>query len=182
MSNSKSQSNKSSSSLEGWKTLDKSIALRARAALEKFSPTDLALLYVMLENENERLRLMLDIQLEIKLNSIKSLGEEIKKSSDITQVQVNEANELMSIKESLEKMKQLGEVKADYKSHHRGKLAAEANHNKPGGSRDRQAKICAIWASGKYSSKDRCAEEECGALGMSFSSARKALRNQPKPT
>ena len=79
-------------------------------------------------------------------------------------------------------MKQLGEVKADYKSHHRGKLAAEANHNKPGGSRDRQAKICAIWASGKYSSKDRCAEEECGALGMSFSSARKALRNQPKPT
>jgi len=63
-----------------------------------------------------------------------------------------------------------------------GKHAADIRHNKPGGSREKREKIRQAWASGKYSSRDRCAEEECGALGMSFSSARKALRGTPKPT
>ena len=57
------------------------------------------------------------------------------------------------------------------------KIGAEALHGKPGGNRDKRAKIREIWASGKYSSKDVCAEQECAALDMSFSTARKALRN-----
>jgi hypothetical protein len=57
------------------------------------------------------------------------------------------------------------------------KGAANARHNQPGGSRDKQRQIRKIWATGKYSSRDLCAEEECAALGMSFSAARKALRN-----
>lgn len=57
------------------------------------------------------------------------------------------------------------------------KAAANARHNQPGGSRDKQRQIREIWATGKYSSRDLCAEEECAALGMSFSAARKALRN-----
>jgi hypothetical protein len=57
------------------------------------------------------------------------------------------------------------------------KAAANARHNQPGGSRDKQRQIREIWAAGKYSSRDICAEEECAALGMSFSAARKALRN-----
>lgn len=57
------------------------------------------------------------------------------------------------------------------------KNAADARHNKPGGSRDKQKQILAIWATGKYNSKDVCAEQECAALDMSFSAARKALRN-----
>jgi hypothetical protein len=61
------------------------------------------------------------------------------------------------------------------------KAAANARHNRPGGSRDKQRQIREIWATGKYSSRDFCAEEECAALGMSFSAARKALRNSPKP-
>jgi len=61
------------------------------------------------------------------------------------------------------------------------KAAADALHNKPGGSREKRNAIQAIWASGKYTSRDRCAEEECGALDMSFSAARNALKNQPKP-
>ncbi|MDP3761531.1 MAG: hypothetical protein Q8R01_13545 [Ramlibacter sp.] len=60
-----------------------------------------------------------------------------------------------------------------------GKTAAEARHSKPGGSRDKARRIQAIWATGKYSNRDLCAEEECGALGMSFSAARKALRGTP---
>jgi hypothetical protein len=57
------------------------------------------------------------------------------------------------------------------------KAAANARHNRPGGSRDKQRQIREIWATGKYSSRDICAEQECAALGMSFSAARKALRN-----
>lgn len=62
------------------------------------------------------------------------------------------------------------------------KHAANSRHSKPGGSRDKQEKIRTIWASGKYSSRDICAEQECAALDMSFSVARKALRNTPEHT
>ena len=55
-------------------------------------------------------------------------------------------------------------------------------HDRPGGSRDKKKAIQKIWASGKYSARDICAEQECAALGMSFSSARKALRRTPDPT
>ena len=57
------------------------------------------------------------------------------------------------------------------------KAAADARHNRPGGSRDKQRQIREIWATGKYSTRDLCAEEECAALGMSFAAARRALRN-----
>jgi hypothetical protein len=62
------------------------------------------------------------------------------------------------------------------------KAAANARHNQPGGSRDKQRRIREIWAMGKYSSRDICADEECAALGMSFSAARKALTNAPVPS
>jgi hypothetical protein len=60
--------------------------------------------------------------------------------------------------------------------------ALELRHSKPGGSRAKREAIQAIWASGKYSSRDICAEQECAALEMSFSTARKALRNTPEPS
>ena len=59
--------------------------------------------------------------------------------------------------------------------------AADVLHDLPGGSREKQKNIRKIWASGKYSSRDICAEQEYAALGMSISSARKALRNTPEP-
>lgn len=62
-----------------------------------------------------------------------------------------------------------------------GRAAADALHSKPGNSRDKQEAIRTAWASGKYSSRDICAEEESRAIGMSFSTARKALRGTPKP-
>src|SRR5207237_4447908 len=40
------------------------------------------------------------------------------------------------------------------------KAAANARHNQPGGSRDKQRQIREIWATRKYSSRDLCAEEE----------------------
>ncbi|MDD2744834.1 MAG: hypothetical protein PHV02_21435 [Rhodocyclaceae bacterium] len=45
----------------------------------------------------------------------------------------------------------------------------------------KRAKIRALWATGKYTSRDICAEQECAALDMSFSTARKALRGTPEP-
>lgn len=63
----------------------------------------------------------------------------------------------------------------------RAKAAADALHGAPDGNRDKQARVRAEWASGKYTSRDRCAEEECAALGISFAAARKALRNTPDP-
>ena len=62
------------------------------------------------------------------------------------------------------------------------RTAANVRHDQPGGSRDKQRQIRQIWASGKYSSRDVCAEQECAALGMSFSAARKALINTPRPS
>jgi len=62
------------------------------------------------------------------------------------------------------------------------RTAANARHDQPGGSRDKQRQMREIWASGKYSSRDLCAEQECAALGMSFSAARKALINTPRPS
>lgn len=62
------------------------------------------------------------------------------------------------------------------------KRGAEALHSAKGGSRDKRNKIREIWASGKYNSRDLCAEQECAHLGMSFSTARKALRRTPNPS
>lgn len=59
--------------------------------------------------------------------------------------------------------------------------AANAKHDQPGGSRDKQQRMRELWATGKYSSRDRCAEEECAALNMSYAAARKALRNTSNP-
>jgi hypothetical protein len=58
---------------------------------------------------------------------------------------------------------------------------ADAKHNKPGGSRDKQEQIRSIWAKGNFTSREKCATQECDGLGMSYDTARKALRNTPEP-
>ncbi|OIQ83193.1 hypothetical protein GALL_350160 [mine drainage metagenome] len=60
-------------------------------------------------------------------------------------------------------------------------LKAIVGHAKPGGSFDKGNRIRGIWASGRYTNRDECAEQECAYLGMSYSAARKALRNTPNP-
>lgn len=59
--------------------------------------------------------------------------------------------------------------------------AANEKHEN-NGNRAKQHAIREAWASGKFKSRDICAEQECAALEMSFSAARKALRNTPDPT
>ena len=62
-----------------------------------------------------------------------------------------------------------------------GKNLAEIRHSASGGTREKRSRILEIWATGKYPNRDKCAEMECDALRMSFSTARKALRNAPVP-
>ena len=61
------------------------------------------------------------------------------------------------------------------------RAAAHARHRQPGGSVAKQNEMREIWASGKYKSRDTCAKDECDAIGMSYSTARKALRGTPEP-
>lgn len=63
----------------------------------------------------------------------------------------------------------------------KGQRNAEARHGAPNGYRAKGAAVRLAWASGKYASRDRCAEEVSHDLGISFSTARKALRNTPDP-
>jgi len=60
----------------------------------------------------------------------------------------------------------------------RAKDAAVAGHSQKGGSHDKREKICQIWATGKYETKTDCANKECGNIGMSFSTAIKALQGK----
>lgn len=63
----------------------------------------------------------------------------------------------------------------------RAKYAADKRHSMPGGARDKEREVKEAWASGKYASRDICAEQECGGLGWSFKSARNALIGTPEP-
>ncbi|WP_169168168.1 hypothetical protein [Acidovorax sp. SRB_24] len=72
-------------------------------------------------------------------------------------------------------------IKSKITASNRGKAAANALHARPGGSREKQEQIRAMWATGKYESRDMCAEQECAALDMGFGTARRALRKTPEP-
>lgn len=64
------------------------------------------------------------------------------------------------------------------KTSNTNKKNVNGKHAKNLSKKDRLLKI---WASGKYSSRDICAEEEYNGLGISFQTARKWLRNSPNP-
>lgn len=67
------------------------------------------------------------------------------------------------------------------KASSQARKAVRSRHKNPKGRTQEVAKakaqVIEEWKTGRYSDKDRCAEEMCGALGISFSTARKALRN-----
>jgi len=91
----------------------------------------------------------------------------------ITLAKIEEAAEVMSLTDEVlrERMSAAG------------RRAVKARHKNPTGEtqqrKDRAEKLVEIWKSGKYSSKDDCAEQEWAGLEFkSFGSARRALRNK----
>lgn len=113
----------------------------------------------------------------------------IRKSMEVDQ-EVNQLDEAMKILADKERVLNLGmiaylekvPIEIAKKNSLNGKNAAEVRHSKPGGNREKGDAIRNAWATGKYSSRDICAEQECASLKMSLSSARKHLRNTPDPT
>lgn len=67
---------------------------------------------------------------------------------------------------------QLAQARSELARH-----AANVRHSQKNGAKEKHAKLIEMWRSGKYASKNVCAEEECAALGMSYAAARKALIN-----
>lgn len=65
-----------------------------------------------------------------------------------------------------------------HKLSEQGKKGAAIKHKN---TNEAKNELKEIWASGKYTSRDVCAEQECARLNLSFSTARKALRNTPEP-
>lgn len=129
------------------------------------------------EFENESLKKLLDAQ-ERLLSAQQEIAG-IQKANHKDVLKLSELHELVATTGRFLEGQVLGR-ETQKKMH--GAKAANARHSKPGESRDRQQQMRVLWASGKYSSRDICAEQECAALGMSFSSARKALRGTPDPT
>ena len=129
------------------------------------------------ELENEELKKLLDVY--EGLLEAQQVAVEMLKQNYNERLGIAELSELFkTIRRFLE-----GQIRGrEQQKKIQGVVAANARHSKPGGSRDKQQKIREIWASGHYSSRDICAEEECAGLGMSFSAARKALRGTPDPT
>lgn len=62
-----------------------------------------------------------------------------------------------------------------------GRDSANKGHDKPGGYREKRNAIRASWASGNFTSRDKCAKHECDSLGIAFSTARRHLNNTLDP-
>jgi hypothetical protein len=91
-----------------------------------------------------------------------------------------DVNALIRVVEGAAQTPAAGVGSAEWRTQ-KARKAANAKHDKPDGAHQKWQRMREIWAQGHYDSRDRCAEEECGALDMSFSAARKALRNTPNP-
>ena len=130
----------------------------------------LALLMVMNEDAEKR---------EIELDEIATRLGQMAKDSNAQVIAVCELGR-DALKMGKSAVVQL--VAEKVKAKKRAKSAANVRHDMPGQSRAKRKAMLAAWASGKYSSRDICAEQECAGLNMSFSTARKALIGTPKPT
>lgn len=85
--------------------------------------------------------------------------------------------------EAAKDLEKLYETRKATEARLKAKAAAEALHGKPGGSRELKEKIRAVWATGKYESRARCAEQEWEALRFrTYDTAKTALLNTPDPS
>lgn len=130
----------------------------------------------LLQFHNEALKVAVD-----NLEKINSASELIINEQQIRYERVLEIDDVSNaVSSTINRLEGLISGRDAQKRIH-AKNTADARHSKPGGSREKRLQIREIWASGKYESRDICCEQECAALGMSFSTARKALQGTPNP-
>lgn len=124
---------------------------------------------------------------EAQMQLLSSYEEQLSLSQNLLKKQISATDQLVTIGELQEQIIAVRRflegqrVGRDTQRKNVAKKGGDALHSMPGGSRNKRLLIQEAWASGKYRTRDICAEEECAALEMSFSTARKALRNTPKP-
>jgi hypothetical protein len=63
----------------------------------------------------------------------------------------------------------------------KGKVSVAKRHDAPGGSHDMANEMRKAWASGKYKSREKCADEMHQKLGIERKAARNALIRTPNP-
>lgn len=63
----------------------------------------------------------------------------------------------------------------------RNTKAIKKRHNSTGGCVERKTAALATWATGNYSNRDICAEQECDHLGVKFKTYRTYLNGAPDP-
>lgn len=113
--------------------------------------------------------------------TLRMLSERNSNSSDVSLMLRDAGDTLSAVPGWLAQAVLAGLQASKIKASKQGRMAADIRHSKPGESRDKKKAIQDAWASGKYSSRDVCAEQECAALNMAPGTARKALRNTPEP-
>jgi len=85
---------------------------------------------------------------------------------------------LQKQKEELGEWKKQNKEQLTKKLSEQGKKGADKKHERTNKAKQ---ELIGIWATGRYKSRDECAEQECSHLNISLSTARKALINTPEP-
>ncbi len=126
-------------------------------------------------NEWERLKAPMPSELALKEDRIEALKVKL------AEMEANDPLELSpkAIQADETQAGEIPEIGSPQYRHELAKKAANARYDQPGGTREKHEKLRAAWASGRYNSRNACADAECAALGMSYSSARKALKGTP---
>ncbi|MGB7934144.1 MAG: hypothetical protein WCH04_18330, partial [Gammaproteobacteria bacterium] len=109
----------------------------------------------LLEFENENLKKILDAMERIVFSERELCATQ--KANHDQLIKILELHELVTTTGRFLE----GQIKGrDTQKKMHGVKAANARHSKPGGSRERVQQMRAFWASGKYSSRDICTEQE----------------------
>ncbi len=162
--------------------LDSKIQEMAIEAAATFTHQQLAKLYAVNEVALIGYKDDLNQALETISGLMEILNGEIQKSNKVTLSDKEKTQAVLELMKAVGDATKMGFEQEAHFASLRGRRSVEIRHNKPNGARDKQKQIRDAWASGKFKTRDICAEQECEAIGMSFSTARRALRNTPNPT
>ena len=129
-------------------------------------------------NEWERLKAPMPSERALKEDRIEAL------KAKLAEMEANDPLELSpkAIQADETQAGKIPEIGSPQYRHELAKKAANARYDQPGGTRENHEKLRAVWASGRYKSRNACAKAECESLSISYSAARKALIHTPDPT
>lgn len=119
--------------------------------------------------------------MELLCDADEQLGGEV---ANLDQIQSTLKAGKAAISMLVTTVKQVAELTIEIPKKHvsiQNKSKADRHHDRPGGSRDNATKMLQFWASGKYKSRQQCANLESAGLKISSATALKYLRNSPEP-